>query len=76
MPAQPAPDRAMASALLFLTLCVAWGPDRACFVIVIVAIAATWFALCKRWPLVGYFSVVFFGGFLGGLFGYRPRRRR
>ena len=59
------------SATTFLTLCIAWGPDRACFAITVVAAIAGWIALARRFPLVGYFTIVFFDGFLGGLFGYR-----
>ena len=40
----------------FLTLSIAWGPNRACFVITIVAIAARCFALCCRFPVVALSS--------------------
>ena len=46
-------DRLGLSATTFLTLCIAWGPNRACFVIAFAAIVAVWVALCRRFPLVG-----------------------
>jgi hypothetical protein len=75
------------SATTFLLLYLWMGPTAACWLIAIVAIVAAWIALCRRFPAVGYFTYVFFDGFVGGLFGsrgggygygyyYAPRRRR
>jgi hypothetical protein len=69
------------SAVTFLALCVWMGPHAACWFIAIAAIVAGWVWLCRRFPTFGCFTLVFFDGFLGGLFGYRsgyyrPRRWR
>jgi hypothetical protein len=73
------------SASTFLTLCIAWGPRRACFVIAVAFILWAWVAACGRWPGVSIFTSGFLTGLVGGLFGYRggyyqsyyrPRRRR
>ena len=53
------------SAVTFLTLGIAWGPSRACFVITVIAIGWAWFALCRRYPAIAYATL----GFLRGLFG-------
>jgi hypothetical protein len=53
------------SATTFLTLCVAWGPNRACFVIVLVGGLWGWFAVCRRYPVVAYATL----GFIRGLTG-------
>ncbi|MFZ0603089.1 MAG: hypothetical protein WAN05_17330 [Roseiarcus sp.] len=60
-----------AEAVVFLQLCIWVGPDRAVFGLTVVAIAAAWVALCKRFPTVGFLTSAFFNGFLGGLFGRR-----
>ena len=63
-------------------LCLWLGPHVACWLIAIAAFVARWVWLCNRFPTVGWFTAVFFDGFLGGPFGYRsgiyyrPRRRR
>ena len=59
------------SAVAFLTLCVWIGPSAACWLVAITAIIACWVLLCRRFPMVGWFTAVFFDGFLGGLFRYR-----
>jgi hypothetical protein len=68
------------SATTFLLLCLWLGPDRAVFLLAVVAIVAMWIAICRKWPIVGYFTVVFLGGFVSGLIGgrgsYRRRGRR
>ena len=70
-------DRLGLSATTFLTLCIAWGPSRACFVIMLVAIGAGWFWLCRRWPIVGWLTCVFINGLFGyGGYGYYGRRYR
>jgi hypothetical protein len=51
-------DRLGISATTFLTLCIAWGPDRACFVIGLAAIIAMWIAMCRRWPFLGHLTGV------------------
>jgi hypothetical protein len=57
-------DRLGLSATVFLTLCVAWGPSRACFVIMLVAILAGWLWLIRRYPL-GWALLGFLRGLLG-----------
>jgi hypothetical protein len=69
-------DRAGLSATTFLTLCIAWGPNRACFAIMTVAIGALWIALCRRYPAVGTLTGIFIVSFVQGLFGSRRRYRR
>jgi hypothetical protein len=69
-------DRLGLSATTFLMLCIWLGPDRAVFLITVAAIVALWVAVCRRWPIIGYFSIIFLDGFLGGLFGYRSYYRR
>jgi hypothetical protein len=66
------------SATTFLLLGVWIGPHAACWLVATAAILGAWVALCRRFPIVGYFSRVFLGGFLSGLVGYRSgyRRRR
>jgi hypothetical protein len=63
------------SATTFLLLCLWLGPDRAVFPLAGVAIVAGWCLLCRRFPIVGYFTAVFLGGFVSGLFGYRSSYR-
>jgi hypothetical protein len=58
-------DRAGISATTFLLLCVAWGPDRAVFVLMLVAIAAGWFWLTRSFPRTAWIL----SGFIRGLFG-------
>jgi hypothetical protein len=53
------------SAVTFLTLCVAWGQNRACFVIAFASVLVGWLALCRRYPTVAWITM----GFLRGLFG-------
>ena len=74
-------DLLLVSAITFLTLCVAWGPNAACWVIAIAAVIAGWVWLARRYPFAGWLTFVFFDGFIGGLIGYRaayyrPRRWR
>jgi hypothetical protein len=72
------------SAVTFLLLCLWLGPDRAVFLLTVVAIVVGWYLLCRRFPIVGHFTAVFIGGFFSGLFNYRSgynyrplyRRRR
>lgn len=58
-------DRAGLSAVTFLVLCIWLGPDRACFLLTVVAIVAGWFWACRRWPIVAYIT----WGFIRGLCG-------
>jgi hypothetical protein len=37
-------------AVTFLTLGIAWGPNHACFVIMVVAVGVGWFWLIRRYP--------------------------
>jgi hypothetical protein len=53
------------SAVLFLILCIWAGPDRAVFLIALVALVVGWFAFCRRWPLVAWGVL----GFIRGLAG-------
>jgi hypothetical protein len=74
-------DRIGLSATTFLVLSIWLGPHAAVWLIAITAIIALWIALCRRFPLIGWFTYVFFDGFVSGLFGYRrryyyPRTRR
>jgi hypothetical protein len=57
-------DRAGISATTFLMLGIWLGPDRAVFLIVVVAIVSLWFLACRRWPWFAWFTI----NFLNGLF--------
>jgi hypothetical protein len=59
------------SATTYLMLCLWLGPHAACWLIALAAIIAGWVWLAYRFPLVGWFTTVFFAGFISGLVGYR-----
>ena len=52
------------SAVVFLQLCIWLGPDRAVFLVAVVAILTAWFLACRRWPWFAWFTI----NFLNGLF--------
>jgi hypothetical protein len=64
------------SATAFLTLCLWVGPHAACWLVATAAIVATWVAICRRFPAVGYLTGIFVVGFVQGLWGYGRRTRR
>jgi hypothetical protein len=59
-------DRAGISATTFIALCLWMGPDRAVFLLTVVAIGVAWFWLCRRFPLVVWFTAGFIRGLIGG----------
>ncbi len=68
---RPAPVRIRKSkellgvtAVTFLTLCVWLGPDRAVFLLAVVAIGSLWLLGCRRWPLVAIFTIGVIRGLL------------
>jgi hypothetical protein len=48
--------RAGLSATTFLLLGVWLGPDRAVFLLTVIAILTLWFLACRRWPIVAIFT--------------------
>jgi hypothetical protein len=78
------------TATTYLLLGVAFGVHVAFTLVVVSALVALWVAACRRFPVVGWLTYIFFNGFvlglIGGLFGarggdyyyggYRGRRRR
>ena len=58
-------ERLGISATTFLAMCIWRGPNRTRFVLMLVAILAGWFWLCRRFPAVAWIT----RGFLRGLFG-------
>jgi hypothetical protein len=53
------------SAVVFLMLGIWLGPRLAVSLLTVAAIIATWWAMCRRWPILGVMTL----GFLRGLFG-------
>jgi hypothetical protein len=58
-------DRAGISASTYLLLVAAWGPHRAFYVVMLVAILVGWFWLIRRFPLLGWALLGFLRGLLG-----------
>jgi hypothetical protein len=64
------------TATTYLALAIALGVHAAFYLVVASAVIALWAALCRRFPVVGYFTGVFVIGFIQGLTGSRSYRRR
>ena len=66
-PAKPISDeeRLGISATTFLAMCIWRGPNRTRFLLMLVAIGTAWWWLCRRFPVVAWFTL----GVLRGLFG-------
>jgi hypothetical protein len=52
------------SAVTYLTLAVAFGPNRALFFILIAAFLTAFFTLCRPWPWLSYVLLGFIRGLL------------
>jgi 4-hydroxybenzoate polyprenyltransferase len=71
------------SAVAYACLSLAIGFGPATLLILAAVLIGFWALICKRFPFLGYLSIAFATGFIGGLFGrrsryyyYRPRCRR
>lgn len=55
------------TATTYLVLGLALGIHAAFTLVIAAAVVALWIAACRRFPVVGHYSYVFFYGFVGGL---------